>query len=629
MANTSIDFKINGVTNRKFKPYNWEEFTIELNFDKDKDVVRQEVTTTNFEFVNEGADEINNHLQSGLNNGNGVFEGLPLEIEVSRNGVIENPFNGYIDLVNGAIFSENRCKVNAAERNRIDWLNDIADSFTMKTLYDKGFLTSANNLNMPYILNSVPNYLEVAVATLGTFTVIEKINQAIETIAEFTAELIAAFDVSVVIRLVLYILYLALLIIALVNLVKNIIKLIIQPVKYHACMSIKTQLEASASYLNMTFHSPILDSTPFIDSYIIPEKYYNQVNTSDSRILGFTNPSITQDGFYKGTFGELLRECKKIWNAKIVIKNQTEIWLVRDDEITNNAQFTLPPLIKYENPFYGLNTNEFKSNRVIAFQTDSVDKNTIQEYQGTIFQVTTEPIRVGNNPLMKGLEEVNINFALAKRKETLTVPEEILKDLLKTFDKLVGILVQNVNKVIGLLNKVIGWINFIIKKLKAIGINIPFNVPTIPTFNVPSFAAVIDNRKGMLIIESDIINKAKICIINKGSANKFNKLDVNNSVYFSGLYLYENYHFINSFLPTNDKPNGNQYYLYDYGNIPFTFNDFEKVKENNCIFTADGQTAIIDYLKWNVWNQKAQIKVRVNKLYTNNLKEIYYNPDGR
>ena len=208
MANTSIDFKINGVTNRKFKPYNWEEFTIELNFDKDKDVVRQEVTTTNFEFVNEGADEINNHLQSGLNNGNGVFEGLPLEIEVSRNGVIENPFNGYIDLVNGAIFSENRCKVNAAERNRIDWLNDIADSFTMKTLYDKGFLTSDNNLNMPYILNSVPNYLEVAVATLGTFTVIEKINQAIETIAEFTAELIAAFDVSVVIRLVLYILYL-------------------------------------------------------------------------------------------------------------------------------------------------------------------------------------------------------------------------------------------------------------------------------------------------------------------------------------------------------------------------------------------------------------------------------------
>ena len=629
MANTSIDFKINGVTNRKFKPYNWEEFTIELNFDKDKDVVRQEVTTTNFEFVNEGADEINNHLQSGLNNGNGVFEGLPLEIEVSRNGVIENPFNGYIDLVNGAIFSENRCKVNAAEKNRIDWINDIADSFTMKTLYDKGFLTSANNLNMPYILNSVPNYLEVAVATLGTFTVIKEINQAIETIAEFTAELIAAFDVSVVIRLVLYILYLALLIIALVNLVKNIIKLIIQPVKYHACMSIKTQLEASASYLNMTFHSPILDSTPFVDSYIIPEKYYNQVNASDSRILGFTNPSITQDGFYKGTFGELLRECKKIWNAKIVIKNQTEIWLVRDDEITNNAQFTLPPLTKYENPFYGLNTNEFKSNRVIGFQTDSVDKNTIQEYQGTIFQVTTEPIRVGNNPLMKGLEEVNINFALAKRKETLTVPEEILKDLLKTFDKLVGILVQNVNKVIGLLNKVIGWINFIIKKLKAIGINIPFNVPTIPTFNVPSFAAVIDNRKGMLIIESDIINKAKICIINKGSANKFNKLDVNNSVYFSGLYLYENYHFINSFLPTNDKPNGNQYYLYDYGNIPFTFNDFEKVKENNCIFTADGQTAIIDYLKWNVWNQKAQIKVRVNKLYTNNLKEIYYNPDGR
>ena len=152
------------------------------------------------------------------------------------------------------------------------------------------------------------------------------------------------------------------------------------------------------------------------------------------------NKPITQDGFYKGTIGELLRECKKIWNAKIVIKNQTEIWLVRDDEITNNAQFTLPPLIKYENPFYGLNTNEFKSNRVIAFQTDSVDKNTIQEYQGTIFQVTTEPIRVGNNPLMKGLEEVNINFALAKRKETLTVPEEILKDLLKTFDKLVGIL---------------------------------------------------------------------------------------------------------------------------------------------------------------------------------------------
>lgn len=623
---------LNGI--ETIPPLNWQQLEIELNYDKDKQEAKGRIALTDLEFVNEAADVVNKWRTGGLTNGPGVFEGLPLQIEVKRGSVTETPFSGYLDLSQGAIFSKDKCVVKAVDVSGIDSFTDKCDSFTFEHLYGIGQITSADFVWIPYIINSVPNYVEAAVAVLGVYVMAKEIRDVIEKIAEFVPELPLYYVFSTYIRLIIYIIYLIFLIIALVKLIKSIILLLIQPVKYHACMSLKEQLIKGASYLGMKFHSTILDEGPFNNTYIMPEKYYNQINTKDKQIFGFTDPSINQQGFYKGTYGDLIREAKKLWRSKILIKNETEIWLVREDYTDAVNQYTMPTDTSGTGiymPNFRLNTDEFKSNTLISFLTDSIDKNTIQDYEGTSYQVIVEPQRINNQNmvLMKGLDEVRINFALAKRKETLTVPEDIMKNFLEVFQDIAGAMITAVNAVIDVLNTIIALVNDVIDKLGTIGIKLNFELPDIPTIEAPDFTSVFTNRIGMLKLENDIINVPKIFLADLGSAPKYHKISQGNQFQLSGRYLYDNFHFIASFVPSAAKPNGNQYVLKDFENVPFTFEDYLKVKNNNAIFTAEGEDALLDSLKWNIWQQKANMSIRINEKYTNNFKVSKYQPDGR
>jgi hypothetical protein len=627
---TNINFYLNSTLVNP--PLNWQQIDIELNFDKDKANLQGQTSITEWIWVNENAEFINQWLEDGKTTGVGVLEGIPLTIDVERSGVVENVFTGYLDLTT-CLFGTNRCSVKAIKTNGIDWLNDVADGFTLDYLKDIGLITSSDYQYMPYIINSVPNYVEAAVSVLGVYVMVKEIKTAIQRILDFVVEIPIYYVFSTYIKLILYIIYLILLIIALIKLVKAIILLIIQPVKYHACMSIKSQLEKGASYLEMTFESPILNEAPYNNAYILPQKYFNPINKKEKQLFGFTEPSITQEGFYKGTFGNLLRECKKLFNAKVMIVGN-KIMLVRDDYSTSTNIYTLnrpSNNYDYRHPTFNVNTDQFRANYLISFQTDSVDKNTIQDYLGTSYQVILEPLRVNNTNmrLMKGLEEIRLEFALAKRKNDLTVPENILNEFLKIFDVIAGALVKVVNAIITVLNKIIALVNNILKKLASIGIKMNFKLPEIPKVDMPNFKSIFANRIGMLKIETDIISVPKIFIMNVAGASKNNKIDVANDQYFSGKYIYNNFHFINSFVPSSEKPNANQYYLESFEKVPFSFAEYEQVKENNSIFTDDGEDAIVDSLKWNVFNQTADLKIRINRLYTNNLKETFLEPNGK
>lgn len=618
----------------KVPPVNWDGVSIELNFDPERPEGVRQIDVTDFEFVGESAQIINDIRLKGLTTGVGIFEGIPFRIEVTRNGVVEIPFNGYLDASDGSLFSTNRITLKAVSSSSIDALNDKFDSFTFRHLFeDVGSITTNDFVSVPYILNSVPNYLEAVTATIGVYVMVREIIAAIQRIVEFIPELPVYYVFSTYIKLILYIIYLIFLIIALIKLVKQVILLLIQPIKYHSAMSVKTHFEKGAAYLGYSFQSDIFDTEPFKDAYIIPEKTYNPINKKEKQILGFTEPSIEQHGFYKGTFGDLIREAKKIWNAKIIIEGNT-LKLVRVDYTGATSQYTLPAVTNnydLRTAAFQLNTDEFNSNTLISFLTDSIDKNTMQDYLGTSYQVIIQPNRVNNGGmvLMKGLNEQRIGFALAKTKTELTVPEKIFDGFLKVFDVIAGVLVTIVNAIILVLNIVIAAVNDVLKKLASIGIKLNFQLPSIPYVDPPNFANKAKNRIGMMKIEKDIIGVNKICLLKIGSSALYNKIHPDNATVFSAKYLWENYHIVSSFLPTNDKPNGGQFFKYSFENVPFSFEDYEKVKENSSIFTSDGQEALIDSLKWNYQRLTASVKIRINKLYSNNFKVFYSGPDGR
>jgi len=397
-------------------------------------------------------------------------------------------------------------------------------------------------------------------------------------------------------------------------------------------MRVRDSLRIGASHFGLTFKSDIFDSnSPFYRAVIIPEKYNNPKSVDDDRILGFLRPDKNvQEGFYKGTFGDLLRDMMTMFNAKIILTDNNELFLVRQDYNVSQAQFQLPA-IEESQPFYTYNADELKSNYLIEFQTDSIEKNTIQEYKGTIFQVITQPTSYINKDLilMKNLESKNIRFALAKRKRELMLPEKVIKAFLDIFSKLINGLVKGINNLIRLYNRLVKRLNKILRALDVVNINISFEIKPIKQLQPVNFSATIENRLNMMKLETDSINVAKILLMDEGSEPKFNKLSADNETVLSAKYLWQNFHIANSFLPSANRPYGNQYLIKTFQKVPFCFHDYQKVKNNNMILDSEGNPAEIESLNWNIYNEHADMTIRFNKLYTNNLRTTELEPDGR
>lgn len=605
---------------------NWKDTAFEVNFDRDGNA-KTKIVSTNFDFVRDEATTIINRVYNGATGGLGILEAMPLEVELERNGVIEKPFSGYIDLTKDSLFNQELCKVNATERKSIEWLEEKADGFTFEYLKSIGIITSNDYKYIPYVVNSVPDYKESAIAILTAYVVYQQILEVIEKIKDIIVELTnPATLVSAIIKASLMGIYLATLIVAIVNLIKNIVNQLIQPVKYHACMNVKTLLEKGCQYLGISLSSSILTNTIFSKAYIMPEKSANHLD-STNQILGFILPNPSQqEGFYKGTMGSLLRYLKEQFNAKLYIQNDV-LYFERLDYNLTPAQFVLPDIYQ---PNYKTNADEFKANYYTTFQTDTIDKNTLQEYTGTSYQVIFRPNIYQDEDLvmMKGLEEVRIPFALAKRKTDLTIPEQIVKTFLDALSIAINVVINTMNILINTVNNVIGIVNDIVDAFDLIGINIPFSLPTINNISPVNLGNIIENRVNMMKLETDFTSVPKIFLMDLGASSKFNKLTTGNETYMSAEYLYQNYHYINNFLPTSDKPNGNQHIIKEFNNVRFGFDQYQQVKNNNQVIVGD-KIGLIESFKWNPYDQIAYIRIRISTLLTNNINATYLVPSGK
>lgn len=608
-------------------PMNWQDTSFEVNFDRDGNT-KTKITSNSFDFVRENAQTIISKAYEGATGGNGILEAIPLEVELQRNGVIEKPFNGYVDLTKDALFSIDGCKVNATERKSIEWLEEKADGFTFEYLRSINVITNDDYKFIPYVINSVPDYKESAIAILTGFVVVQSIVDAIEKVKDLIAEIANPLTaISGIVKASLLALYLITLIASLVKLLKDIITTLIQPVKYHACMSVQTLVSKGCQHLGLTLSSSILTTGIFSKAYIMPEKSVNPVNSTDNRILGFTTAQKTiQEGYYKGTFGNLLRALKDQFNAKIYIKNNV-LYFERIDFNLTPPQYVLPDVKQLE---YKTNADEYVSNYYMTFQTDTIDKNTLQEYGGTAYQVIFKPNIFDNEDLvmMKGLEEVRLPFALAKRKTELTVPEKIVKAVLDVLSVIVNALIAAMNALISGLNAVINLINNVVNAMDFIGININFQLQPIATISPVNLGNLIENRLNMLKIETDFTSIPKMFLMDLGTQNKFNKLSTGNETYMSAEYLYQNFHYINNWLPTADKPNANQYIIKEFNNVQFGFNEYQQVKENNQVIVGD-KVGLIESFKWNPYDQVAYIRCRISTLLTNNINAKYLIPSGK
>ena len=360
-------------------------------------------------------------------------------------------------------------------------------------------------------------------------------------------------------------------------------------------MNVLLQCQRGAEYLGLTFESSILEGV-YKDLLIIPEKNTLTVNDDKDGIFGFLSASdkAPHKGSVNMTYGNLLRALISQFKGKIIIDNGV-IRLEREDYNNSTELYQLPDVKETPHTY---NSDELKSNYNISFQTDVNDKNTIQQYEGVSVGVRTSPKFIGNPGLVlnKGYENISIPFALGKVKTELSVPEKIFDTFFEGMDIILGALVKVVNAAITILNRIIKQINKIIKALKTIGIKVNIKLVPITPVTPPSFGNLIDDRLGMLVMETDDIAIPKMLIVKSNNNARNNKPLATNATLLSADYLWDNYHYISSF-DAEKYDKHNQYTNRDADNVPFCFSDYTLVKDSNKILTANGQNALVTSLK--------------------------------
>lgn len=624
----TLIFKING--QQIPEPANYKELSIDLSFDSESP--SPALSTNQWDFQIDSSVKPLEHLKGGLTGGVGVFEGLPFNIEIYDPKTNERiVFEQYLDMTDDPVLTRDSAIVSSQEVTGINWINDVADGFTYQYLYEEtSLLNDSHFVSVPYVINSVPNYKDAMLAIVST-TVVSF--QLADAFGDLTAESIRALDpfssIGAVLVLAFRIIRVIALLITLIKLIKDIIDLLIQPVKYHKGMYVKDLFEIGCKHLGLTFKSTILTSAPMNKLFILPSKFDAPLDQTDEdqRMRGFLEPSTDQTGYFDGTFGDLIRAMKLMFNAK-VIPVDGELWFVREDHSFNTAQLKIPKIRPCD---YSINSDELKSNYLIKFQTDTYDKNTITEYKGTIIKAQHEAIRCNNRKmkLLKGVENVNIPFALAKRKTELNIVEKIVMVFLDVASAILNTIIFVANAVIPIVNAIGKIIKLVKKVLNFFGVKTEkLKAPEIKKITRVDFGEILNDRIGMLKLEFDDFNNPKIFLLNESSDPRNTKMPENNNEIISARYLWENYHIISSFAPYPGNENGNQWFRYSASGLPFCFHDFLKVKNNNSIFDEEGNPAKVESIRWNVWNQTADIDYRVNQKYTNNLKVTLHEPKG-
>ena len=600
---------------------NIAELEIELNFDNDNN--REAVSLTNFEFgvgdsrfANDAYTILKKVLNDGFNGGVGVIEGVPFLVELdNQRGIKKDLINGYIDLWS-AEYQNGTIKATVVPEGGIDWLNDKIDSFSFEYLESIGLINSSHYVDIPYCINKKNYATEYFITLLTIFFVTDKILDTIKNIKKLTVKLLNPLESSAIVSLVLEILYVVVLIAGLVTLVVKLFTMMIQPVKYLKAMYTKDLLEIGFNHLGLTFKSSIYQQLPFNQEVIIPERY------AIPEFLGLSG-NLTKNnadkGFHNSNFGDFIRTLKTKFNAKLLI-DKGIVYFEKNDFTLSSPIYQLPDILdsRYQ---YSLNKDDFHSNYIVSFAIDSNDKNTISEYKGTSIQVIQNAIFTNNIKmnLARGLFEQRISFALGKRKTSLNAMETLLDAFFKTTGALLEGLIAVINGAISAVNALIDILNDILDVLEFFGIDLNFEMPNVPYVELKGFSNLIENRVGMLVLDNDYIEVPKNILIDSDG-----KLMNGNETYLSALYLYESYHYFQSFVGGQ-----NQYLLKSFDKINFTFNDFQKVLNNNRIFAPNGDEAILLSLKYNPIEETATGTFKVKTVYLTNLKETKLIPDGK
>jgi hypothetical protein len=404
-----------------------------------------EVDTDRVILPREAVAVIENHLVTY-----GPFEGIPYTMVLDSGETLEY----YIDLQEETIYRTYEIEVKIKKRGGADNFWDQAEGLSFELMAAKG--VQFQFIDVPYVINppdQVPTLITLAVASYSlTYSVIQQIrvvSQAITNIIDTLPPLPANAGqiATLVIKALIEIAILGLTLLALVKMLQQLKELIYPKIRYYKGHEIKKLIQLGCQYLGYTFNSTILEEATqyagllFLGVPLSKEKEsifdYIQNDLDFSFTLGYPTAQDTTP-----TLASLIQAMEDMFNARTRVRNG-QVRLERWDYWQDLAINQVVPALNIQDSrqmAYQYNTEDIWKRYYIHYQVDYSDIGTVDFFDPTDAEYSTEPVSVNNSDLLsiKGLNDVNIPFALAIRKNKLNLLERTFIIFLNTADFIIN-----------------------------------------------------------------------------------------------------------------------------------------------------------------------------------------------
>lgn len=404
---------------------------------------------------NEGKREVENWLSTM-----GSFAGIPYQVQLSNGTKIDY----YVDLTEQPIYKDYECEVKIKRLKNQDNFYEQAQGTSFDYLAHTKKATF-NYIDVPYVI--VPNnQAEMGISlSISLFVMVKALEEAILKIAELTAELTADIipDIGVgvgavvvakpwdiikdAVKLALQIAYSILLIVAIKKLADQLSELIFPKVRNFKACKVKELLEKSCKSFGYKFKSTLLDNLDGLTILPVPltKSRYNGKNlkkyvvdfTANDLDFAFTKGHPTGSDSVSSVW-QLVQAIETTFNAKCRVSNGL-VEIERIDywkNIATNQVTTSLALQDSRQDKYTFNTHESWKRCYIHYQPDYSDYHTLDNFDVTDFEASTESIQNSYNDNIKGLRDISIPFSLGRRKETLNWVEQRAKDLFTVIDSI-------------------------------------------------------------------------------------------------------------------------------------------------------------------------------------------------
>jgi len=448
----------------------------------------------------------------------GPFQGIPLQAITNDGQTLEY----YVDLYDDPIFSDFEIEVKVKKRGGKDNFFDNADGTSFELMASDGVIF--NKIDIAYLIIK-NNAVELALS-LGISIYImakELVDQIIALSVTITNIIDAVtpqtgvgvtFSIgqiaTMIIKALLQIAIIALIIVALIKLAQQFFELIFPKIRYFQGTTVQHLIQKGCDYLGYTLDSNLLQALSQLTLLPVPlvkdkDSIWDFIENDLN--FAFTKGYLTASDSVS-TVGQLIREVENQFNARTRVRNG-----VVSIEIRNFWQFitpnqVIPALNKQSDRVnkYILNTADAWKRTLVQYQTDFSDTHTLDFYDPTDAEYSTEPTLIANPDLVtiKGLNNVQIPFALGVRKEKLNWIEKLAKEFFDVCDEVINAFGGNGN-----------------------------------------FSSQIDDRIGVLQVSQQFFSKTKMLWLVAG------KQPTNYASIIRASAIYNNYHLINQ-IQVND-----------------------------------------------------------------------------